>query len=65
MPKAKQARVDLLYAAPPVAHRELAHLHARGTGELRKEAAALGADALVVLEVRESGIDALAIEYLP
>jgi hypothetical protein len=63
-PKAGAAvRVDLLYAVPAAAHRELAHLHGR-QGELRKQAAALGADALVVLKAREDGIDALAIEYL-
>lgn len=54
--------VAILYSAPKRAHRALARLHARGRpglhiayvyGELREEAAALGADALVIREARE------------
>ncbi len=59
---AQAPRVELLYAVPAAPHRELARLHARGApglnvryvyGELREEAAALGADALVLVDVRE------------
>lgn len=60
---AEQAkRVELLFERPAAPHRELARLHALGNpgthiryvyGELREEAAALGADALIVREARE------------
>ena len=66
---AKQSRLDLLYARPRTTHRELARLQVASTpgrdvhGDLRAAAAAVGADALVVLETAGGAVQALAIEY--
>lgn len=66
---AKQSRLDLLYARPRTAHRELARLQVASTpgrdvhADLRAAAAAVGADALVVLETAGGAVQALAIEY--
>jgi hypothetical protein len=67
---AQTARLEVLYARPRSAHLALARLHASGAPVpklqemLRARATALGADALVLDEVRGDGIEAVAIEYL-